>query len=331
MNQSRSPEDQHICLKFQPNAADRGIPDTDIVRILSENDLPVTVRMLETFHSPRSGLSLQKGTLLTLHFIRRPVRLYATDGKDNEFYLPLCARQLYQVLPMNLLHDEKEYEGTSALIEENPLPRRVRIVEAHFSDHPGEAQEVGDIIEIDRIEKRPVPIDSDNPPQKCIIGRCNGVPISFSESMDCATYSTMPSEDFLSLSEIVEKFPLPLRVRKADHPEFLMVLVRKDIEHHVVATASNTRQILSIPVMWEGKVEILGNQNLDKLFRSLLPPIYPLVNTTWGLKEPGRCDLQLNMREVAQPLVEILEDWPRSKEGQDFVLKTNKHFTKLVD
>lgn len=95
-----------------------------------------------------------------------------------------------------------------------------------------------------------------------------------------------------------------------------MLLLRKDTEHHVVATATNTRQILSIPIMWDGKVEILGNQNLDKLFRSLLPPIYPLVNTTWDLKEPGRCDLQLNMREVAQPLVEILEDWPRSKEGK---------------
>lgn len=96
-----SPEDQQVCLRFQPNDEDRGIPDTDIARILLENDLPVTVRILETLQSPRSGLSLQNGTLLTLHFIRRPVRIYATDGGHNEFYLPLCARQLYQILPMS--------------------------------------------------------------------------------------------------------------------------------------------------------------------------------------------------------------------------------------
>lgn len=64
------------------------------------------------------------------------------------------------------VYDDKEFEGTKALINSNPLPKRVRIKEAHYSDHPGEAQEVGDIIEIDRIEKRPVPIDSDNPPEK---------------------------------------------------------------------------------------------------------------------------------------------------------------------
>ncbi|KAJ8047881.1 hypothetical protein HOLleu_07005 [Holothuria leucospilota] len=321
VNFPKVPEEKEVCLQFQPDPGAMELFDTDIARILLDNDLPVTVIVQETFHSPRSFLTVDKGVLLTLHLIRRPTRVYATDSNDNDYYLPLCARQLYQVLPMNPVHDDKEFEGTKALINTNLLPKRVRIKEAHYSDHPGEAQEVGDIIEIDRIEKRPVPVDSDNPPQKCIIGTCNGVPLAFSESMVSATYSAMPSIDFLTISEIVTKFSLPLRVRKADGPDFVMILHRKDIEYHVVATPANSRNVLSIPVSWQGKVELLQNINLDKLFRSLLPPLYPVVNTTWGLKEPGRCDLHPSMREVAQPLGEILDDWSRTKEGQAFVLK----------
>lgn len=105
------------------------------------------------------------------------------------------------------------------------------------------------------------------------------------------------------------------RVRKADHPEFVMILHRKDVEYHIVATTANSKQVLSIPITWQGQVEVLDNANLDMLFRSLLPPIYPLVNTTWGLKEPGRCELQPNMKEVAQPPPQILDEWSRTKEG----------------
>lgn len=64
------------------------------------------------------------------------------------------------------IHDDRLYPTTRDLINAKPLPLRVRIEEAHFSDHPGEAQEVGDIIEIKGVEKRPVPYDSENPPQK---------------------------------------------------------------------------------------------------------------------------------------------------------------------
>lgn len=314
-----------VILQLKPPDVESEVLETSqIANLVLTKQLPFAVRLKHKDHHPMSNVVLQEGELLQLHFLYKTTRIYATGPKGNDLFLPICARQMYAILPIDPVHDDKLYTCTADLINAKPLPKRVRIEEAHFSDHPGEAQEVGDIIEVEHIEKRPVPIDSDNPPQKCLIGTCNGEPISFSESMDCASYSTMPSIDFLSLSETVKQFPLPLRVRKADHPEFVMILHRKDVEYHVVATTANSKQVLSIPITWQGQVEVLDNANLDRLFRSLLPPIYPLVNTTWGLKEPGRCELQPNMKEVAQPPLEILDEWSRTKEGQEFSLKAGK-------
>lgn len=101
VNFPKVPEEKEVCLKFQPDPAAMELFDTDIARILLDNDLPVTVIVQETFHSPRSFLTVDKGVLLTLHLIRRPTRVYATDSNDNDYYLPACASQLYQVLPMS--------------------------------------------------------------------------------------------------------------------------------------------------------------------------------------------------------------------------------------
>ncbi|XP_071816095.1 uncharacterized protein [Apostichopus japonicus] len=320
----KTPKDRTPCLLFTPPEDEVGFYRTDIAKLLIDHKLPLWVKVTADDVMKGCSTTIMQGTLLCLHFIHRPVRVYTTDKYNNDYYMPLCAQQLYEVLPTNPIHDDRLYPTTRDLINAKPLPLRVRIEEAHFSDHPGEAQEVGDIIEIKGVEKRPVPYDSENPPQKCIIGTCNNVPIAFSDSMDCASYSTMPSVDFMSLSEVVNKFPLPLRIRRADKPDHVLILHRMDEEYHVIATSDKFDHVFSIPISWEGKIEEVDKATSSFHFPSLLPPLYPLVNTTWDVKEPGRRDLQSSMQLVAQPPEGILDSWSRTKEGQDFVLRATK-------
>ncbi|KAJ8047879.1 Sterile alpha and TIR motif-containing protein tir-1 [Holothuria leucospilota] len=284
-----------VILQLKPPDVESEVLETSqIANLVLTKQLPFAVRLKHKDHHPMSNVVLEEGELLQLHFLYKTTRIYATGPKGNDLFLPICARQMYAILPIDPVHDDKLYTCTADLINAKPLPQRVRIEEAHFSDHPGEAQEVGDIIEVEHIEKRPVPIDSDNPPQKS--------PWIVQVTVQCLRLTFSPC---LRLSN---SFPCHW----------------KDVEYHVVATTANSKQVLSIPITWQGQVEVLDNASLDRLFRSLLPPIYPLVNTTWGLKEPGRCELQPNMKEVAQPPLEILDEWSRTKEGQEFSLKAGK-------
>ena len=48
--------------------------------------------------------------------------------------------------------DDREYDGTAELMDSKPLPKEVRVFEAHRSTDPEEMQEEGDIIEIQGLE-----------------------------------------------------------------------------------------------------------------------------------------------------------------------------------
>lgn len=50
-------------------------------------------------------------------------------------------------------HDDKLFYGTAEVIESNPLPKRLRIVDAMYSDVPEEAQETGEILQVSHVEK----------------------------------------------------------------------------------------------------------------------------------------------------------------------------------
>lgn len=87
-------------------------------------------------------------------------------------------------------------------------------------------------------------------------------------------------------------------------------------DKYVVATRANDPHIYSIPVATPIQftreiITIAEKQILD-----MLPVLYPLVNTSWGLIDPTQKELPKSMRAAPQPLELVLAAWNASVEGE---------------
>ncbi|XP_071816112.1 uncharacterized protein [Apostichopus japonicus] len=202
-----------VDLKFVPTGEElNAVYHTPLTEVLSKRQLPFFVRLKEelTLDERRDTKVVRRGRTLTLHFIIRPKKVFATDKDGKEIVLPLYARQLYDVLPREPHHDDKVFQGTAEVIQSKPLPKRLRILAAVSSGHPDESQEAGEIIDVSHIERRGQ--------LKVLVGKSTITrkQFAFSEKMTTSSYTTMISKQPLHLSEIMKKYDLPLRVRKTE-------------------------------------------------------------------------------------------------------------------
>ena len=64
------------------------------------NQLPIAIRVTESFLAKGSPITTRKGTLLLLCFVVEVPVVHAVVDKDVEYRLPLHATQLYEKLPL---------------------------------------------------------------------------------------------------------------------------------------------------------------------------------------------------------------------------------------
>lgn len=305
-----------ICLKFVPTKDElSAVYNTPLTNLLSKKQLPFAVKVKENFSvgKKQGGINLKDGSMLMMHFIVRPERVFAENPKHEDVVLPIHAQQLYEVLPMDSVHDGKVFYGTAEVINSNPLPKRLRIVDAIYSDAPGEAQEEGEIIEVSHVEKRGS--------EKVLVGRSSLTKqsFSFSEQMKESTYSAMITEEHISLSTIVRKFKLPLRVRKVGEKKSVFILneVRKDAQ--VICTDPHNNEVFTLALTCPLRLDYIDNQGVEAIVKATIPQLYPILNWTWDLSEIGRTPLPLQQRQTPQPLLGVLCHWLNSKDGLELV------------
>lgn len=315
-----------ICQKFVPSKDEmNAVYNTPLARLLSKKQLPFAVKVTRSLDVPgknKYGINLKAGGMLMLHFIVRPKRVFATDPKREGVALPIHAEQLYEVLPTEPAHDDKMFQGTAEVMKTNPLPMRLRIIDAIYSNVPEEAQEKGEIIEVSHVEKR----DG----VKVLVGRSTLTKqnFAFPEHMQKSTYSAMISENHLTLSAIIRKFKLPLRVRKVGEKKSVYLLNEVRKEAQVICTDPQDNHVFAMALTCPVHVDCVDKQGGEAIVKATVPQLYPLLNLTWGLMEIGRAPLPLQQQQTPQPLLGVLCHWLNSRDGSELVSMIPGNFSE---
>ncbi|XP_054750737.2 uncharacterized protein LOC129256594 [Lytechinus pictus] len=279
---------------------------SDLAAFLCRVKLPQLISITESFmvrNRPVAHGHFRRGETFLLHFITDNPTVHATTSGGNDVRLPVHAGQKYEILPLDPRFDDKEYNGTEELLEASPLPPAVRVVEAFYSDEDSEDQVVGDIIEIKGIERDPER-------GKLLVGTCGSAQIRYSKAMN-STFTTMLFPEHHRMAELKDH-RFPQRVRLPDDSEDLspqrlkpkQVFQLRKLSHdkHVVATRPNDPTIYSIPVTTPIKFTHEPLTDSQKHILDMLPVMYPLVNTSWGLVDPTQMELPKSMRTAPEVL-----------------------------
>eukprot|EP00057_Strongylocentrotus_purpuratus_P022997 XP_011677471.1 PREDICTED: uncharacterized protein LOC105444653 [Strongylocentrotus purpuratus] len=288
---------------------------TTLAVFLCEMKLPQRIRITESLKVPDCRAVLNRGDSFLLHFIRNNPTVHAATSEGQTIRLPVHAGQKYEILPLDPRLDDKVYNGTKQLLDASPLPSTVRVTEAFYSEEDDEDQVVGDIIQIEKLE-----LDQDR--GMLLIGKCGSANIKYSKAMN-STFTTMLFPEFHRMTELKDhKFPQRVRIpddtedlshRSFKHKQVFHLKKFSD-DKYVVATRANDPHIYSIPVATPIQftreiITIAEKQILD-----MLPVLYPLVNSSWGLIDPTQKELPKSMRAAPQPLELVLAAWNASKE-----------------
>ncbi|XP_054750311.2 uncharacterized protein LOC129256026 [Lytechinus pictus] len=210
------------------------------------------------------------------------------------------------------------YYGTQELMDADPLPAAVRVVEAHCSIRKDEDQEADEILDLIGFEK-------DEERGRLLVGMSGSSLFKYSTELTTSRYTTMLSPDYLRMSEIVErKFPQRVRIpdEKKDFrernfkEEKVLLLDNFTTDNCVLATRALDNQIYSIPVSAPMKMKHLPMAPKDNHALDILSALYPLVNTTWGLVDPTQETLTSSMTAIPQPIQAIIDAWFTSEEGK---------------
>ena len=78
--------------------------DTLLSQTVCLNQLPIAVRVTESFLAKGSPITLKRGTLLLLCFVVRVPVVRAAIDKYTEYRLPLHSTQVFEKLPLGKLH-----------------------------------------------------------------------------------------------------------------------------------------------------------------------------------------------------------------------------------
>ncbi|XP_072175894.1 uncharacterized protein [Diadema setosum] len=293
-----------------------------LTKFVCENVLPQCIKVTESYNVPGCDVKLEKGAILMLHYIFKNPTVFATNHMGKNVRLPVYARQNYEILPLDQALDDVEYDSTEELINAKPLPGAVRVLDAHCSCHPEEPQEPDDVIEIERVE-----VDRER--GKVLVGTCDGVNLRYSTEMNTSRYTTMVSPDFHTMSELKErKFPQRVRVpdlgrgfsKRDMQSEKVFVLHKFSMENHLLATKYGDKRVYQIPLTTPLSFE--PKAGTADIARALCPPMYALVNHSWGLVDPSQSTLPPSMEAIPQPLPPVLEAWLKSAEGKNMSATT---------
>ncbi|XP_038060618.1 uncharacterized protein LOC119731519 [Patiria miniata] len=323
----KPPEEFPAKLTLKLEAEDR---DTDLARICSDalHELPQMVKVGEKFSVKGNDVQLQKGESLLLLFVAELPRVHAVDTTSGkEVWLPVHAEQLYETLPMDPRLDDKLYTGVTAMMNSNPMPCIVRVLEGYSGSDYAECVDQEDVIRISHIEEK---VRRYSKERILIAQNQVGHRLELHKDMDCAHFTTMMSALFLHMSELIGlDFPQRVRVveetnfekrKPKEEKVFKLLSFKNDLQ--VIATRSRKPGLLSIPL--SVPISLNTTSFKDKTVQSCLPPLFPPVNLTWGVREFGRPTLPEPLREISQPLPEPLRGWLESFEGKERVCKVAK-------
>ncbi|XP_054750738.2 uncharacterized protein LOC129256595 [Lytechinus pictus] len=309
------PEDFPRALSLEPTPHK---PNSDLAVFLAETKLPQHIRITESLAVSYSKAVINKGDAFLLHFIYDNPTIHASTLAGTKLRLPVHAEQKYEMLPLDPRLDDMEYEGTTALMNADPLPASVRVLEAHCSTIQDEFQEVDDIIEIEGFEH-------DEERGKLLVGKCGKAQIKYSEEMDSCVFTTMLSPTPHRMTQLKdEKFPQRVRIpddtkafsQRTFKEEMVLHLNSYSIDKCIVATRDADPHIYSIPVDTPIKFTHEPITGTEKRILEALPSLYPLVNTSWGLVDPTQGALMPHMETIPQPIPGVLQAWLTCEEGK---------------
>lgn len=109
--------------------------------------------------------------------------------------------------------------------------------------------------------------------------------------------------------------------------EKVLNLKKFSLDKCVVATRAGDDRIYSIPVTTSMKLAHNPMSMKDKHVLDILPALYPLVNTSWGVVDPTQEALKTSMEAIPQPIRLVMDVWFNSEEGRSFMTPT---FVKKV-
>ncbi|XP_071503616.1 uncharacterized protein [Diadema antillarum] len=276
--------------------------------------LPSCVQVVTPYSLEGAPTTFRSTDVLMLHMTENVEKVAATDENGKEYLLPLSGKQLYEVLQLDPEVDVKTYKGTAALIDANPLPTFVKVLEGYLGNTAEDTKEPDDVFYISRIEK-------DEPGQKVLYGACRGYPVRYRAMEDSAIYTTDTFSEPMQLSQIID-LGLPKRVRTLgrdglrQHPELELNLRLDRVVDmtRVVATDTREERIITIPMETPLHVEKIRPSYGELM--DLLRPIYRIVNTSVCDEDITEALLLDDMKASPLPLKAALESWLESSAGK---------------